>query len=63
MSASSTSSRAAADGESVLFFARLVRLLYEVEELNRELERIETETQDAIGRGSLLRLRGFAETQ
>ena len=50
MSALSTSSRATADGESVLFLARLVRLLGEVEELNRQLERIEAETQETLGR-------------
>ncbi len=50
MSAQSTASRTAADGESVLFLARLVRLLGEVEELNRQLERIEAETQEALGR-------------
>jgi hypothetical protein len=51
------------DEQGVSVVGRLVRLLDEVEELNRELERIEPETQEAIGRGSLLRLRGPAEAQ
>lgn len=51
------------DERGVTAVGRLVRLLDEVEELNRELERIEAETQAAISRGSLLRLRGPAETQ
>lgn len=51
------------DERGVTAVGRLVRLLDEVEELNRELVRIEAETQEAIGRGSLLRLRGPAEAQ
>ena len=36
--------------QGMAFLARIVRLLGEVEELNRQLERIETEMQDALGR-------------
>lgn len=56
-------SRRSDDDRGVTVVGRLVRLLDQVEELNRELERIEAETQAAIGRGSLLRLRGPAEAQ
>lgn len=45
-----TSTAAQADERGVAFLARLVRLLDEVEELNRQLERIEAETQEALRR-------------
>jgi hypothetical protein len=42
-----------ADERGVAFLARLVRLLDEVEELNRQLERIEAETHEALRRTPL----------
>jgi hypothetical protein len=39
-----------ANRQGAAFLARLVRLLDEVEELNRQLERIEAETQEALRR-------------
>lgn len=47
MSAVSVTSRAAG-GESVIVLARLLRLLGEVEELNRQLDRIEAQWQDTL---------------
>ncbi len=41
-----------ADERSVAFLARLVQLLEEVEELNRQLERIDAEMQEALRRAA-----------
>ena len=48
-----TSTAPQADERGVAFLARMVRLLDEVEELNRQLERIEAETQEALRRTAL----------
>ncbi len=45
-----TSTPPPTDERCVAFLAELVRLLDEVEALNRELERIEAETQEALRR-------------
>jgi hypothetical protein len=45
-----TTTAAEADGRGMAFLAQLVRLLDEVEALNRQLERIEAETQEALRR-------------
>jgi molecular chaperone GrpE (heat shock protein) len=41
-----------ADERSAALLARLVRLLEEVEELNRQLERVEAEMQEALSRAA-----------
>jgi CCR4-NOT transcriptional regulation complex NOT5 subunit len=50
MNAMWTSTAPHVDERGVAFLARLVRLLNQVEELNRQLERIEAETQEALRR-------------
>lgn len=47
MSALSITS-SAASGESVIVLARLLRLLGEVEELNRQLDRIDAQWQETL---------------
>lgn len=47
-----SASRRPDDERGVTAVGRLVRLLDEVEEVNREIERIETKMNEAIGRTS-----------
>lgn len=45
--------------QGVALLARLVRLLGAVEELNRQLERVEAEMQDALGRTTRERFEAY----
>jgi hypothetical protein len=47
----------------VTVFSRLIRLLDEVEEVNRELERIEAKVQACVSRGARLSLRSTPEAE
>ena len=59
-----TSTRRRPDDErGVTVVGRLVRLLDEVEEVNREIERIETKMNEAIGRTSRSLPGGAAEAE
>lgn len=58
-----SASRRPDDDRGVTAVGRLVRLLDEVEEVNREIERIEAQMNEVIGRTTRPLSRGPAETQ